>query len=240
MPPPPPLRQFPVTRASIIEALSGDDPDGRERALEMIASAYWGPVRALLCARYGMDEDTASDVTQDFFAAAIERNWFLRYDPRRARFRTFLRTCVESFAAKAYRASRRVKRGGALERVPFDDAVLPAAEDEHIDALFKREWVRGVFEHSLAAFRAEPRTPTQDVGLRLFERYDIEGVEQEERPTYAILAAEFELPATQVTNLLAWARRRFRAHVLETLRGLTGDEAEFRAEARALLGVDEG
>jgi hypothetical protein len=46
------------------------------------------------------------------------------------------------------------------------------------------------------------------------------------------------LPVTQVTNHLYWARREFRAAVLLVLREITASEAEFRAEARALLGVD--
>jgi hypothetical protein len=52
------------------------------------------------------------------------------------------------------------------------------------------------------------------------------------------LALEFALPVTQVTNSLAWARREFRRHVLETLRGLCGSDEEFRAEVRELLGSD--
>jgi hypothetical protein len=43
---------------------------------------------------------------------------------------------------------------------------------------------------------------------------------------------------SQVTNYLHWARTRFRGHLVATLRALTASEAEFREEARALLGVD--
>jgi hypothetical protein len=41
-----------------------------------------------------------------------------------------------------------------------------------------------------------------------------------------------------VTNHLAWARRAFRRHVLDVLRSLAGSDAEFREDARELLGVD--
>jgi hypothetical protein len=43
---------------------------------------------------------------------------------------------------------------------------------------------------------------------------------------------------TQVANYLHWARNRFRGHALETLRALTTSDAEFREEARTLLGRD--
>jgi hypothetical protein len=52
------------------------------------------------------------------------------------------------------------------------------------------------------------------------------------------LAAEFGLTQVQVTNYLAAARRQLRRHVLRRLRRLTASEAEFRAEARALLGAE--
>ena len=50
-------------------------------------------------------------------------------------------------------------------------------------------------------------------------------------------AEELGLPATQVTNHLAWARRELRRLVLDRLRVLTGCEAEFREEAQSLFGV---
>ena len=58
------------------------------------------------------------------------------------------------------------------------------------------------------------------------------------RPTYAALARDLGLTATEVTNELAWARRSFRAIVLDILRGLCATDEEFRAEARDLLGVE--
>ena len=73
---------------------------------------------------------------------------------------------------------------------------------------------------------------------RILERYDLQGADDPDRPSYAQLASERGLPVSQVTNHLHWARREFRAAVLLTLREITASEAEFRAEARALLGVD--
>jgi hypothetical protein len=58
------------------------------------------------------------------------------------------------------------------------------------------------------------------------------------RPTYDELARRFETTTVDVTNQLAGARRDFRRIVLELLRELTVSEAEFRLEARALLGIE--
>ena len=78
------------------------------------------------------------------------------------------------------------------------------------------------------------------VQWKLFLAYDIEGPDQDPRPTYAALAAEHDVPVTQVTNYLAAMRRRFRTLVLDRLRELSASDAEFRAEARDVLGVDPG
>lgn len=61
---------------------------------------------------------------------------------------------------------------------------------------------------------------------------------ERERPTYGALAAEFGLTSIQVTNYLAAARRSLRRLVLRRLRRLTASDAEFRAEARALFGIE--
>jgi hypothetical protein len=70
----------------------------------------------------------------------------------------------------------------------------------------------------------------------VFESYDL--AESESRPTYAALAAQFNTTTDRITNYLAAARRDFRKAVLNRLRELTANEREFRAEARAILGVE--
>ena len=100
--------------------------------------------------------------------------------------------------------------------------------------------MRSLFDLAVGDLRRWCEAAGKEVHFRLFERYDLEGPDAPERPTYAQLAAEHGLPATQVTNYLAAVRRELRRLVLERLRELTGSEEEFRAEARSVLGVDPG
>ena len=67
---------------------------------------------------------------------------------------------------------------------------------------------------------------------------DIDGPDAPVRPTYAVLARDLGMPLTEVTNQLAWARRVFRAAVLDAIRAFCATDDQFRAEARDLLGVD--
>ena len=73
--------------------------------------------------------------------------------------------------------------------------------------------------------------------FELFERYDLDDSGLS-RPSYTEMAQEFGIAVTDVTNHLAFARREFRRIALEKLREMTCSEAEFRREARVLLGVE--
>jgi DNA-directed RNA polymerase specialized sigma24 family protein len=175
----------------------------------------------------------------------MTREFFDGFDPTRARFRTFLRTCLDHFVANARRAERRLKRGGGVTLLPLDfegaDRELGQAgalTEADAEARFHEEWVRSLFSVAVEGLRAEAAAGGYPVRFRVFERYDLEPASGADRPSYRDLGEELGIPVTQVTNHLAWARRAFRRLVLERLRELSGSEAEFREEARSLLGVE--
>jgi RNA polymerase sigma factor (sigma-70 family) len=236
---------FPATRCSVVRATADGDPAVRRRAFGELISAYWKPVYKHLRIKWSLQGEDAQDVTQAFFARALEKDFFERYDPGRARFRTFLRACVDGFAANERRAAGRQKRGGdvALLSLNFAGAdgelrAHPPAPGTDPDDLFRREWVRSLFGLAVEDLARWCATSGRDTHFTLFRRYDLEGPDVPERPTYAQLAAEFGLSASQVTNHLAAVRRRFRVFVLERLRATTGSEEEFREESRRLFGGD--
>lgn len=203
----------------------------------MLAAAYWGPVVALLELRWRLSRTDAEDLTQDFFAAAFAKDWFARYEQAKGRFRTFLRTCLDRFASDAARASARLKRGGGAVDEPLEaaDSALVGAPDE-TDGRIHDEWVRGVLAVALAAFRSEAAAAGKSVQVAVFVAYDVDDPPDAERPSYRALAQRFDIPETQVTNYLNWSRREYRRHVLDALRALAGNDAEFREDARDLLG----
>lgn len=237
--------RFPPTRRSVLLAARDADPEVRRQAWEALVGSYWKPVYKVLRARWRLDREDAEDLTQEFFAAALARGTFERYDPARARFRTYLRTCLDGFAANERKAGQRLKRGGGQAPLSLDFAGAEAELLRHgtgdgldPDEYFHREWVRSLFDLAVGDLRRWCAAAGKEVHFRLFERYDLEGPDAPERPTYAQLAAEQGIPATQVTNYLAAVRRELRRLVLERLRELTGSEEEFRAEARSVLGID--
>lgn len=235
---------FPSTHRSAVLAVGSDDPAERARSFEALVVAYWKPVYKHVRLRFRRSAEEASDLTQGFFTQALEQRTFAAYDPTRAMFRTYLRVCLERFVAKEHASQTRQKRGGkaALESLDFEAAereIAAAAPPSaaNIEATFDREWTRCLLAAAVDALRAACEARGKSLQFRVFERYVLDD-DPAARPSYAALGEELGLKVTDVTNYLAFARREFRRIVLEKLRELTATEEEFRAEARAVLGVD--
>lgn len=234
---------FPSTRPSMLSGIRSVEPETRQRAMDLLIRAYWKPVYGYLRLKWRLEREDAGDATQEFFLRAIDGDWLAGFDATRARFRTFLRTCVDGFASKERRDRTRLKRDGSVQMLSLDFSEaesdigpLVSRAGLDVDEWFHREWVRSVFQHSIEALDDYCRQEGKELQFRLFRRYDIEGM-SDDNPGYRELAREFKIAETQVTNYLAWVRREFRRIVLEQLRQLTADDEEFQAEAEALLGV---
>jgi DNA-directed RNA polymerase specialized sigma24 family protein len=216
--------------------------DRRREAFGDLAAGYWKPLYTYLRLSWQLSPDEAQDLTQSFFTEAFEKGWLERYDPARARFRTFVRVCADRLVMNQRQAAGRLKRGGDVDVVAldFDSAErelrgrLPATPPE-ADEMFRQEFVRALFARAVEDVRAECESAGRMRHFALFERYDLQG---DDRVSYADLAREFGLTTTQVTNALAQVRRLFRARALEALRALSGSEEHFRDEARELFGVE--
>jgi DNA-directed RNA polymerase specialized sigma24 family protein len=183
------------------------------------------PVYKYVRIKWNKPTEDARDLTQGFFAEAIEKNFFSRFDPSKAKFRTFLRTCLDGFVANENKAAGRIKRGGdaTILSLDFDGAeeqlrVTGPPAAGAIDDFFETEWARSVFSVALESFRARMRDAGRETHLRLFERYVLDTDDGSPRTSYKALALEFNLATTDVTNYLALARREFRGIVLEKLR----------------------
>jgi len=236
--------RFPDTRHSALRAIKDGDGEQKRLALEVIISAYWPAVYKYLRLHWNRDSEAAADLTQSFFLSALEKEYFSDYQPEKARFRTFIRLCLDRYVAKADRDASRQKRGGDAQHLSLDfagaEAQLPliAATVHSPDEIFEQEWLRTLLASSVEQLRSEATAKQKSIQLRVFEQYDLESADSTERPTYQNLADEHEISIETVTNYLATMRRDFRRIVLDRLREMTASDEEFRAEARVVLGVD--
>jgi RNA polymerase sigma factor (sigma-70 family) len=195
-------------------------------ALDRVIALYWKPVYRFIRLKFHKNNEDAKDLTQGFFAAALQSDFFARFDPAKASFRTYLRMAVERFAANQYAAANRQKRGGGIQ---FETVGDQAVVTESPEQVFEREWQRQLFSLALDDLRAHCDDCGKQLQFRVFQDYDLADAE---RPSYAELAVRHGIPETSVTNYLAWARRMLREFVTERLRGTTSSARELRVEMR--------
>ncbi len=238
---------FPATRWSVIDAVKSGNPAEQARALDTLFAAYWKPVYKYVCLRWNRQTEDAQDLTQGFFAEMLERDLLARYDPAKSRLRTYLRLCVDSFVMNQEKAARRQKRGGNATHVALDfqaaegelagATIDPASipSPESLEEFFEKEWIRSLFALAVEDLRKFCSERERERTFRLFEEYDLSG---DAEISYEMLAAQYAIPVTDVTNALSWARREFRRIALERLREICGSDEEFHREARSVFGWD--
>jgi RNA polymerase sigma factor (sigma-70 family) len=220
-----PHAHFPSTQLSLLQAATHGLTN---EALDRVMALYWKPVYRFIRLKFRKNNEDAKDLTQGFFSTALERDFFTRFDPAKASFRTYLRMAVERFAANQYAASNRQKRGGDIQFEPVEDY---AATTESPEQIFEREWQRQLFALALDDLRGHCDASGKQLQFRIFDAYDL-AVDEDNRLSYASLAARHGIAETAVTNHLAWARRTLRGFVNERLRGVTSGEQELRKEMR--------
>src|SRR5688572_29506708 len=175
---------FPATRLSVIERIRATDPEARRQAFGDIVEGYWKPVYKHLRVTWHLDAEDARDLTQGFFADAFQKAWLERYEPDKARFRTFVRVCADRFVMNTRQSSARLKRGGGQQTMSLDFAgaereveSLTLVAMPEADALFHQEFVRALFDKTVQQLRTEYDERDRPVPFALFERYDLAPVE---------------------------------------------------------------
>src|SRR6266516_1558374 len=98
---------FPTTRRSIVLALRSDDAGERTRAFDTLVAIYWKPLYKLARMTWGRSPEDAEDLTEAFFARALERESLAGFDAHQAAFRTYLRVQFERHASNENRAALR-------------------------------------------------------------------------------------------------------------------------------------
>lgn len=241
-----PWPRFPTTQPSALFDLRSDDEQARARGLAAVARAYWKPIYKYTRVKWRKDASQAEELTQEFFLRALTRDTFASFDATKARFRTFLRVCLDRFVTDDERRRRAQKRGGGTTALALD-ADFAAAERElaragaaAVDdpvAMFDAEWERHIVDEALKRLSADLTSKRKQEHLRVFQMAHLD--ESSDRPpSYADIASELGISVTDVTNRLSYARRAFRRIALDFLRELTASDEELREEARAVFGIE--
>lgn len=150
------LTPFAPTRWTLVLRARGDTPEARA-ALGELCEAYWNPVFRFL-RREGRDDDTARELTQEFFARVLAGSGFDAADPQRGLFRSYLLGAVKHFLADLRERDQRLKRGGGEAPASLDSPTsgetsttlqVPDPAAEISDLAFDREWALAVMDRAL-------------------------------------------------------------------------------------------
>lgn len=203
----------------------------RTPSFRTVARTYWKPTYEYVRLRWHKAPVDAEEITQEFFLHALERSAFAGYDARRARFGTFLRACVDRFVVDVARYERAKKRGGEALFLPLDvnsaELELETGGKDIVDpeVLLEREWVKSLLEVAADAFRAVCKRKGKVEHFRVFELIHLS--DTGEAPSYAQVANQLRISVRDVENRLVYARREFRAEVLNVCRALAPNTEVF-------------
>jgi RNA polymerase sigma-70 factor (ECF subfamily) len=153
-------RSFPTTHWSqVLAAGESRNPESR-RALDVLCRLYWPPVYSYVRSA-GHDVETASDLTQGFFARLIEKGDLKQADRARGRFRSFLLASVKHFVANERDRARAQRRGGGRSLPPLDieDAEakygLSLADPRTPETIYEKQWALTLLAHAMTRLEEE-------------------------------------------------------------------------------------
>lgn len=232
--------QFPTTIPRVLSESRSSDSKISAQAWDALIRSYWKSVYKYLRIRHLKNSEDAKDLTQGLFQAAFENSYFERFDPKKAKFRTFLRCCIDRFVWNDNKRTARLKRGGGFEHLSMDllDAEQELAFEKPAqdpELLFEAEWLRSIFDQALKILADDYEHKGKQKSYKIFESYYLfDGVDC----SYEELACRFNLSKSDVTNRLAGVRRDFRRALLSHLKEVSVSEDEYRRDARKLLGIE--
>ena len=230
---------FVTTRWTRVLASRGDSPESAA-ALGDLCAAYYAPVLAFLCLS-GRDENSARDLTQEFFAQLLARRGLDTVDPGRGRFRSFLLGAVKHFVADQRDRDRAAKRGSGLAPLSLDAGTdtspqLQIADPSAAvsDTFFDRQWALTVVERAINALAAEFTTAGKTSHFELLKPWllgDIDGLSQAET------ARQLNLTEGALKVAIHRLRKRFRELIKSEIAQTVGEGVSVQDELRYLLEV---
>lgn len=229
---------FPPTQWNVVLAASATGSSDAHNALETLCRAYWFPLYAY-CRRRGYSPHDAQDLTQEFFAQLLPKNFLDGVEPAKGKFRSFLLASLNHFLANWEKHRNAKKRGGGKIHLSLD---AETAEDLYKagactsispEEEYNRRWTTRLLEQAFTALQAEYRSNRNE---QVFS--ELKAFLEEERAAsgdYADVAEKLQMTPNAVAVCVRRMRLRYRELVrAEVSRTVAGGEA-FEDELRFLL-----
>ena len=149
---------FATTHWSVVVTAGRNDTGRAQDALAKLCQTYWYPLYAYV-RRRGYSQEDAQDLTQEFFARLLERNWVGQADQQKGRFRSFLLSAMNHFLSDEWDKARAQKRGGGLAAVSLQldtgETRYGHEPTNHVtpEQQFERRWALTLLEEVLRQLR---------------------------------------------------------------------------------------
>jgi RNA polymerase sigma factor (sigma-70 family) len=230
---------FVTTRWSVV--LTAGDSDSAEAgdALATLCQSYWYPLYAYVRRRGNSAED-AQDLTQEFFARLLKRNWIANADQSKGRFRSFLLGAMNHFLADEWDKARAQKRGGGTAPLPleFDTAETrfsrEPADNSTPEQNFERRWALTLLERVLDRLREEHE---REGRLELFTKLNPCLIGERTAQPYAELATQLGVREGTVKAAVHRLRLRYRNLLRAEIANTVAEASEVDDELRHLFAV---
>jgi len=233
---------FQTTHWSVVLAARDNASPRAEDAMEKLCRTYWRPLYAYI-RREGHDATDAQDLTQEFFARLLAKDYLQHLRHQEGKFRSFLLTFVKHFLADERDKAGARKRGGGKVFISLDET---SAEERHLnvpvnglspDQIFERRWAETVMERAVSRLREEYAAGGK---AALFEQLkDIQPGEHGES-SYATIGVRLGLAEGAVKSAVHRLRRRHREILREEIAQTVARPEETDEEIRNLLTVLSG
>lgn len=227
---------FRTTAWSVV--IGAQDHEGGERhdCLTRLCSTYWKPVYQYI-RRRGLNHEEARDMTQDYFATFLEKDFVSTADRERGRFRTFVLVTVNRFLTK--QLARRSRREARLNIVipteeEGEDFILPElAVKETAEDAFNRRWALSIIETTLERMREECTSGKKKLYFQALEIF-LESAGAAHQLSYREMAQRLGVSETDITNYLFRGRNVFQKMLRDEIRQSVASESAIDEEIEAL------
>jgi RNA polymerase sigma factor (sigma-70 family) len=230
---------FVTTHWSVVLAAGRSDTPRARNALSKLCQTYWHPLYAYARAR-GHGREDAQDLTQEFFARLLEKNWIGSAEREKGRFRSFLLTVMKRFLADEWDKARAEKRGGGVPLLSLEfDTAETRLSHEPADGVtpehsFERRWALTLLEEVLKQLREENE---REGNAELFAVLTPCLVGERTSLPYAELAKKLALSESAVKSAVHRLRQRYRKLLREEIAQTVATPGEVDDELRHLLSV---
>jgi DNA-directed RNA polymerase specialized sigma24 family protein len=231
-----PPSRFATTHWSLVLAARDRAEPGARDALASLCALYWYPLYAYV-RRRGHGPDDSHDLTQEFFARLLGKDFLAGVDRGKGKFRSFLLAACTHFLANERDRGRAKKRGGGRAVVSLDatDAEgryrTEPADDLTPEKLFERRWALALLQQVMGRLRAEFEAKGKG---HLFDR--LRGfLVGEKGAGYRRASDELGLSEGAVKVAVHRLRQRYRELLHEEIGRTVGSAEEVEEEVRALF-----